>query len=163
MKILISPAKSLDLETPIPVTNHSDLMFESAVKEVQQHLKSFKASELKSKMKISDKIAALNWERNQQFTWPMTEGESRQAVFAFNGDVYKGLDAYSLKEEEIANMQDMLLILSDIASFQASVIDPIYKQALKEAREKGVEVFAMSVKWNEKGEAYFNGDNIPIY
>ena len=87
MKILISPAKSLDLETPIPVTNHSDLMFESAVKEVQQQLKSFKASELKSKMKISDKIAALNWERNQQFTWPMTEGESRQAVFAFNGDV----------------------------------------------------------------------------
>ncbi|MGB1043790.1 MAG: peroxide stress protein YaaA [Flavobacteriaceae bacterium] len=114
MKILISPAKSLDLETPIPVTNHSDLMFESAVKEVQQHLKSFKASELKSKMKISDKIAALNWERNQQFTWPMTEGESRQAVFAFNGDVYKGLDAYSLKEEEIANMQDMLLILSGL-------------------------------------------------
>tara|TARA_Y100000389_G_C17468926_1_gene528410 strand:+ start:2029 stop:2877 length:849 start_codon:yes stop_codon:yes gene_type:complete len=51
----------------------------------------------------------------------------------------------------------------DIASFQASVIDPIYKQALKEAHEKGVEVFAMSVKWNEKGEAYFNGDNIPIY
>ncbi len=114
MKILISPAKSLDLETPIPVTNHSNLMFESAVKEVQQQLKSFKASELKSKMKISDKIAALNWERNQQFTWPMTEGESRQAVFAFNGDVYKGLDAYSLKEEEIQSMQEMLLILSGL-------------------------------------------------
>ncbi len=114
MKILISPAKSLDLETPIPVTNHSDLMFESAVKEVQQQLKSFKASELKSKMKISDKIAALNWERNQQFTWPMIEGESRQAVFAFNGDVYKGLDAYSLKEEEIESMQEMLLILSGL-------------------------------------------------
>ena len=114
MKILISPAKSLDLETPIPVTNHSDLMFESAVKEVQQQLKSFKASELKSKMKISDKIAALNWERNQQFTWPMTDGESRQAVFAFNGDVYKGLDAYSLKEEEIESMQEMLLILSGL-------------------------------------------------
>ena len=114
MKILISPAKSLDLETPIPVTNHSELMFESAVKEVQQQLKSFKASELKSKMKISDKIAALNWERNQQFTWPMTDGESRQAVFAFNGDVYKGLDAYSLKEEEIESMQEMLLILSGL-------------------------------------------------
>ena len=114
MKILISPAKSLDLETPIPVTNHSDLMFESAVKEVQQQLKSFKASELKSKMKISDKIAALNWERNQQFTWPMSQGESRQAVFAFNGDVYKGLDAYSLKEEEIESMQEMLLILSGL-------------------------------------------------
>lgn len=114
MKILISPAKSLDLETPIPVTNHSELMFESAVKEVQQQLKSFKASELKSKMKISDKIAALNWERNQQFTWPMTDGESRQAVFAFNGDVYKGLDAYSLREEEIESMQEMLLILSGL-------------------------------------------------
>ena len=114
MKILISPAKSLDLETPIPVTNHSDLMFESAVKEVQHLLKSFKASELQSKMKISDKIAALNWERNQEFTWPMTKGESRQAVFAFNGDVYKGLDAYSLKEEEISNMQEMLLILSGL-------------------------------------------------
>lgn len=114
MKILISPAKSLDLETPIPVTNHSNLMFESAVKEVQQQLKSFKASELKSKMKISDKIAALNWERNQQFTWPMTDGESRQAVFAFNGDVYKGLDAYSLREEEIESMQEMLLILSGL-------------------------------------------------
>lgn len=114
MKILISPAKSLDLETPIPVTNHSDLMFESAVKKVQQQLKSFKASEIKSKMKISDKIAALNWERNQQFTWPMSQGESRQAVFAFNGDVYKGLDAYSLKEEEIESMQEMLLILSGL-------------------------------------------------
>ena len=114
MKMIISPAKSLDLETPVPVSNHSDLMFEKAVKEVHQQLKSLKTSELKNKMKISDKIAALNWERNQQFKWPMTSGYSRQAVFAFNGDVYKGLEAYSLKEEEIARMQEMLFILSGL-------------------------------------------------
>lgn len=50
----------------------------------------------------------------------------------------------------------------DVASFQASVIDPIYKQALKEAHEKGVEVFAMVVQWTRDGKAFFKTDQLPV-
>ena len=51
---------------------------------------------------------------------------------------------------------------NDICRFQASVIDPIYKAALKEAHEKGVEIFAMSVEWTQDGKAFFKRDDIPI-
>ena len=57
-------------------------------------------------------MATLNWDRNQEFKSPSTK--SRAAVFAFNGDVYTGLDAYSLSNEKMESMQDKLRILSGL-------------------------------------------------
>ena len=70
-----------------------------------------KLSEL---MSISDKLADLNWQRNQDFTTPFTPENARPAVFAFNGDVYTGLDAYNIPKEKLSILQDRLRILSGL-------------------------------------------------
>jgi len=70
---------------------------------------------LSSLMDISDKLADLNWQRNQERNLDnFTPENSRQAVFAFNGDVYVGLDVYSLSEDKIILLQDKLRILSGL-------------------------------------------------
>ena len=70
------------------------------------------------------------------------------------------------KITEISKTRCLLCFIiqrNDVASFQASVIDPIYKQALKEAHEKGVEIFAMNVQWTRDGKAFFKRDDIQIH
>ena len=68
-------------------------------------------------MEISSNLANLNWERNQQWHLPFTPENARPAVFAFNGEVYSGLDAYSLPIGKFADLQDRLLILSGLYGF----------------------------------------------
>ena len=59
-------------------------------------------------MGISDKLADLNWQRNQDFSIPFTKNNARPAVYSFNGDVYQGLDAYSISEDKLEQLQDKL-------------------------------------------------------
>jgi hypothetical protein len=63
-------------------------------------------------MHISDKLGELNWQRNQDWELPFSSENAKQAVFAFKGDVYIGLDAYSLSEAKIQQLQQKLRILS---------------------------------------------------
>ena len=65
-------------------------------------------------MSISDKLSELNWQRNQDFSLPFTVDNARPAVYAFNGDVYAGLDAYTIPQDKIAVLQDSLRILSGL-------------------------------------------------
>ena len=65
-------------------------------------------------MGISANLAELNWERNQQFSVPFTETNARPAIYAFNGDVYQGLDAYTLAVEKLEPLQEKLRILSGL-------------------------------------------------
>ena len=65
-------------------------------------------------MSISDKLAELNWERNQQFSIPFNPENARPAVYAFNGDVYQGLDANTIPEDKLDKLQDTLRILSGL-------------------------------------------------
>jgi len=65
-------------------------------------------------MSISSKLADLNYTRFQLWHFPFEKTEGRQAIFAFNGEVYNGLDAYSLSEKEIEYAQDKLSILSGL-------------------------------------------------
>jgi len=114
MKIVISPAKSLDFESPLPTKQFTQPQFlEEAVK-LNKVLVKRKPKDLSDLMHISDKLAQLNWERNQNFSIPFTEENARQAVFAFNGDVYTGLDAYSIPEAKIEGLQNSLRILSGL-------------------------------------------------
>ena len=114
MKILISPAKSLDYASSLPTAETSQPIFLADAKELNAALRLKKPSELQSLMGISEKLAALNWERNQDFTTPFTADNARPAVFAFNGDVYTGLDAYSLSENALNVAQQSLRILSGL-------------------------------------------------
>ena len=114
MKILISPAKSLDFESKIPTNDSSKIPFLEQTKELSQKMDLKSKDDLKKLMNISDQLAELNYQRFQDFSFPFTKENARQAVYSFSGDVYKGLDVYTLPEEHIDSMQNSLRILSGL-------------------------------------------------
>ena len=114
MKILISPAKSLDYSSKLPTTANTRPAFLNEATLLNKALRGQKPSDLQKLMGISEKLAALNWERNQNFTTPFTTENARPAVFAFNGDVYTGLDAYSFNAHALEQGQNSLRILSGL-------------------------------------------------
>ena len=112
MKIVISPAKSLNYEKTVPVTTHTEPQFLKQAATIQNTLKKKRPNELSELMDISAKLADLNWQRNQDWHLPFTAENARQAVYAFDGDVYTGLDVYTLPEAKVSVLQDKLRILS---------------------------------------------------
>jgi uncharacterized protein len=114
MKIVLSPAKSLNFEKTVPSAIFSDSLFLKEARQVHKVLKPKSPAALSDLMDISDKLAELNWQRNQDWKTPFTPQNSRQAVFAFDGDVYSGLDAYSIPIEKLDVLQDRLRILSGL-------------------------------------------------
>ncbi len=114
MKIVISPAKSLDFDRELPTSRHTQPEFQQEAARLQKVLAGKKPKSLARLMDISMDLAELNWQRNQEFSLPFTPGNARPAVFAFNGDVYQGLDAYSLSEPQLVSLQDKLRILSGL-------------------------------------------------
>ena len=114
MKIVISPAKSLNLESTIPTDSFTQPVFLDEAVRLNTILKKKKPRSLSKLMDISDQLAALNWERNQAFEPPFTRANARQAVYTFDGDVYQGLDAYSLANGKIETLQESLRILSGL-------------------------------------------------
>jgi cytoplasmic iron level regulating protein YaaA (DUF328/UPF0246 family) len=114
MKIVISPAKSLDFESKLPTENYTQPNFLEQAEKLNTILVKKKPKALSELMHISDNLAQLNWERNQEFSTPFTSKNARPAVYAFSGDVYKGLDAYSISENKLEKLQDSLRILSGL-------------------------------------------------
>ena len=112
MKIVISPAKSLDFEKCLPTEKYTKPRFLKQSKEIIKVLKTLKPKDLSDLMDISDALGELNWQRNKKFKTPFTPENARPAVFAFNGDVYQGLDSYSIPEEKLDVLQNKLRILS---------------------------------------------------
>lgn len=114
MKIVISPAKSLDYERPLPTDRATQPVFLEEANRLNAILARKKPAALAKLMDISAELAGLNWQRNQAFTLPFTQENARPAVYAFNGDVYQGLDAYTLPEASLDLLQDRLRILSGL-------------------------------------------------
>ena len=115
MKIVISPAKSLDFESPLPTKLYSEYSFVKQSLAIDKVLKKKKPKQLMELMDISDKLAELNWQRNQERSLAeITNDNARPAIFAFSGDVYIGLDTYSLSEEKLNVLQDKVRILSGL-------------------------------------------------
>ena len=114
MKIVISPAKSLNFEAPLPTQAFTESLFLKEAESIQKTLKKKKPKQLMELMDISEKLADLNWERNQNWSLPFTPENARPAVYAFDGDVYTGLDAYTISEDKMAVLQDKLRILSGL-------------------------------------------------
>ena len=114
MKIVISPAKSLDLKSEIPTNEFTIPVFIDKTEILNAKIAAKSKKAIKELMSISDNLAELNHQRYQDFSVPFTNKNARQAVYSFSGDVYGGLDAYSLKEEKIVSMQKQLRILSGL-------------------------------------------------
>ena len=114
MKIVISPAKSLNFEKAMPITAYSESVFLKNSQQVHKVLKQKSPKELSDLMSISDKLADLNWQRNRDWKTPFTPDNARPAIFAFDGDVYTGLDAYSIPTDKFEALQSSLRILSGL-------------------------------------------------
>ena len=114
MKVVISPAKSLDFESALPTPLETEACFLKEAERLNKLLKKKSARSLKKLMSISDSLAQLNYERNQEWELPFTTQNARPAVYAFSRDVYRGMDIYSLPKERIEGMQDTLRILSGL-------------------------------------------------
>ena len=114
MKLVISPAKSLDFETKLPTAQSSQPIFLKESERVNKILKKKSAKGLSKLMSISDALGQLNYERNQEWELPFNSDNARQAIYAFNGDVYRGLDAYSITEDKLDTLQNTVRILSGL-------------------------------------------------
>ena len=114
MKIVISPAKSLDLESPIPTNRYSEAQFLEQSQKLVNVLKKKSPKKIGELMSISKNLSELNWQRNQDWQLPFTSTNARQAIYSFKGDVYIGLDAYTIPEEKLEQLDDKLRILSGL-------------------------------------------------
>ena len=114
MKIVISPAKSLDFETPLPTETYSGAEFLKEARQVHSVLKTLSPKDLSGLMDISDKLADLNWQRNQDWKTPFTPQNARPAIFAFDGEVYTGIDAHTIPLDKLEDLQSRLRILSGL-------------------------------------------------
>ena len=114
MLFLLSPAKSLDYDTPLPEVPHTEPQFKTQAAELIGLLKTRSPAQIAELMDLSDALSTLNVARYQAWSPRFTAKNSRQALLAFNGDVYEGLDARSLKPKDLAWAQDHIAILSGL-------------------------------------------------
>ena len=114
MLALISPAKKLDFETDPGLSAHSLPDFLGETEILVAAARRLSRGDLQRTMKLSDKLADLNYRRFQAFETPFTLANAKQAALVFNGDTYVGLDAGTLDDADMAFAQDHLRILSGL-------------------------------------------------
>jgi len=114
MLIVLSPAKTLDFESPIKVNKTTEPDFIPRSAELISTLRTMPPAQIGSLMSISDSLAQLNFARYASWSKKFTPDNSRPAVLAFDGDVYEGLDARSLNARQLDWAQKHLRILSGL-------------------------------------------------
>jgi uncharacterized protein len=114
MKIVISPSKALNFERQLPTILYSECSFLKQSKMVHKAIKQKTPAELSDLMSISANLGELNWQRNKAWKTPFTPENARPAMYAFDGDVYSGLDAFSLTADKITAIQSKVRILSGL-------------------------------------------------
>ena len=114
MLILISPAKTLDFETPSNAPKHSQATMLNDSEQLIDLLTTKSPLDLEKLMSISPKLAELNAERYHQWSRPFNKKNAKQALLAFKGDVYTGLDAVNFSDADFLYAQEHLRILSGL-------------------------------------------------
>lgn len=114
MKIVVSPAKTLDYKTELPTNRGTQPQFLEAAETLNNKLERKSKKAISELMHISDALATLNYQRYKEFQLPFTKENARPAAYAFAGDVYTGLDAYTIPESKIETLQNTLRILSGL-------------------------------------------------
>jgi len=114
MLTVLSPAKTLDYESPTATDAHSQPAHLTQSRKLVRRLRELSAADLKRMMKVSDELAELNQQRFKRWKTPFKPDNARQALFAFKGDVYLGLDAYSMDSSDLDFAQEHLRILSGL-------------------------------------------------
>ena len=114
MLTILGPAKTIDTTPHGSTERHSFPPYLHRAEVLVEQLRSCSISELKNLMKVSDKLAVLNFERYARWHTPYTASEGLQALLAFSGEVFNGLQARSLNESELLFAQDHIRILSGL-------------------------------------------------
>ena len=114
MLFLLSPAKSLDYDTPPQVATHTRPLFTRQASQLIKVLREKSPQQIAELMSLSDTLSGLNVARYQAWSTKFTEKNAKQAALAFDGDVYGGLDAKSLKPAQLDWAQDHVCILSGL-------------------------------------------------
>jgi len=114
MLIVISPAKNLDFKTPSPTPSFTEPEFVKLSKQLIHRLRDISAPDLANLFQVNPAIAQLNFSRFRAWNLPFTPQNAKQAVYAFNGEVYNGLKAKTLSEADIQYVQSHLRILSGL-------------------------------------------------
>lgn len=112
MIILTSPAKTQDFTSPYPSTIKSLPIFKPEVEKIVQTLQQFSLSELKKLYGVSDKIAILNFDRLKN--WEKNKEIERPAIFAYHGDIFRGIFPRTYSHEQANYLQDSLRIISGL-------------------------------------------------
>lgn len=114
MLFLLSPAKKLDYDSPLPAVGHTRPLFVPQAAALIDVLKTKSASDIAALMSLSPALAELNVGRYAAWTRTFTQDNARQAVLAFNGDVYEGLEAPTLSVAQLEWAQEHVVILSGL-------------------------------------------------
>ncbi|MCF5706472.1 peroxide stress protein YaaA [Pseudomonas syringae] len=114
MLMVISPAKTLDYETPPATERYTQPQYLDHSKELIGQLRELTPAQIAELMHLSDKLAGLNAARFGSWTPAFTPENAKQALFAFKGDVYTGLQADTLTEDQLSYAQDHLRMLSGL-------------------------------------------------
>lgn len=156
MLAVISPAKTLDFETPSPTRKHSVPVFLKESKELISTLRDQSPADIAALMKISCKLADVNYQRYAEWKTPFTSKNAKPAMVAFKGDVYMGLDGNSYSERDFSWAQKHLRILSGLHGIlkPLDLIQPYRLEmgtALKNPRGRDLYEF-----WGDKVTAELN-------
>ncbi|MCV2883506.1 peroxide stress protein YaaA [Aestuariibacter sp. AA17] len=168
MLVVVSPAKNLDFESQPVTSTYTQPRLMDDTQILIERCRALTPAQIGSLMKISDKLAGLNADRFAQWNIPFSPDNAKQAVLAFNGDVYSGLDASSLTEDDFAFAQSHMRILSGLYGLlrpldlmQAYRLEMGTK--LDNARGKDLYTFWGNTITNELNKAIADqGDNVLI-
>ena len=150
MIIVLSPAKSLDYETPPHVKKHTIPDFVDDAAELIGGLRRLSPQQIGTLMSISDPLAQLNFERYAEWSPKFDTSNAKQAVLAFNGDVYEGLDARTLSSADLDFAQKHVRVLSGLYGLlrPLDLLQP-YRLEMKTrfANARGKDLYAF---WGER-------------
>ncbi|MFY0642194.1 MAG: peroxide stress protein YaaA [Bermanella sp.] len=159
MLMLVSPAKTLDYETPLPFDEFTqpDMLDQSQL--LIDELTDLTPKDVASLMKLSDKLATLNVTRFQHWSLPFNQDNARPAMYAFKGDVYTGLDAYSLKKSDVNFAQKHLRMLSGLYGLlkPLDLMQPYrLEMGTKFANQRGSNLYEF---WGDRITQMINAEN----
>jgi cytoplasmic iron level regulating protein YaaA (DUF328/UPF0246 family) len=150
MLIVVSPAKTLDFESPLATQVHTQPEFIQDSQLLIKECRKLSPADISSLMKVSDKIAGLNVARFEQWESIFTQDNSRQAILAFKGDVYTGLDAQSFSEDDFQFAQQHLRMLSGLYGLlkPLDLMQPYrLEMGIRLANERGTNLYQF---WGDK-------------
>jgi cytoplasmic iron level regulating protein YaaA (DUF328/UPF0246 family) len=111
---VLSPAKRMDLSSPADKGAFTDILFPEMSQEIMRTVSSWSVDEIKKRMAVNDALAMETHARHQSWKWPADNDVKHAALFLFQGEVYRGLDARSLSKSAVKRAQSQLRILSGL-------------------------------------------------